>query len=473
MLIEDEETEASKSSAVDQHKEILAYETGKIPISNKAFVLANSLRLHRKTIPNIRRQRPASAMGNLEEPSTSKSTVMPKLYVRSLHKIATPETKEGLALLPSTMLRGPLESRRHKRPLYQTGSLALVAKVEERRSVPRSVTSQTVHKPVCIRSKENELRSEEEPDISEPLAEIDETAGKVAGVWMWLDTLLTAKTKATETPHSALQTFRIEAREKASRGFTRSKTPKMITMLEEKVSRLQHLVQDIEETEVWHPPTETSRPVEVYAEKRPGYSFYSVSRPALKTTQQIKSKFGDNKTRQTPTKETSFSQTTVLPKLRRRYVRYKPNECAAKSVEKLTANLEAATQYLQSVMSPGRLTELLTKIQSEKTPTDAMAKLEEALLQAAQKARDGENEPSPYVCGTPRPSQVPITQWRMLGIPRRSQNRQSVMFHSIHRGVHCRYALLAQSGFHKQNLSIAAHLTRMDLVDCINNSIQQ
>ncbi|KAF7259354.1 hypothetical protein EG68_03454 [Paragonimus skrjabini miyazakii] len=609
MLTEDEETEASKSSAVDQHKKILAYETGKIPITNKAFALANSLRLHRKTIPNIQRQRPASAVGNLEEPSTLRSTVTPKLYVRSLRKTATPETKEVLALLPSTMFRGPLKSRRHKRPLYQTGSLALVAKVGERRSVPQSVTPQTAQKPIYIRHderpvhlasgrtvqmqasvrasaatesklsvrrakvlltrqrrtnslmldslqqvkplhgeqvltadvlesmiriessrgsyrteekeldskvrksdgiiatpipstqsilsnlvsssesspqhtstskikpKEIELRSEEEPDISEPLAEIDETTNKAAGVWTWLDTLLTAKTKAAETPHSVLQAFRIEAREKAKSGFARSKTPKMITMLEEKVSRLQHLVQDIEETEVWHPPTETSRPAERKTpptdDKRPGYSFYSVTVPAFKKAQQIKSKRGDSKTYQTLTKETDLTQTRVLPKLRRRFIRYKPNEYAVTSVEKMTANLDTATQYLQSVLPPGRLTELLTKIQSEKTPTDAMTTLEEALLQAAEKARDAENEPSPYVRGTPRPSQVPITQWRMLGIPKRSQNRQPDTFHSIYRGVHCRYALLAHNGFHKQNLSIAAHLARMDLVDCINKSIQQ
>ncbi|KAF6768583.1 hypothetical protein AHF37_05463 [Paragonimus kellicotti] len=524
MLTEDEETEASKSSAVDQHKKILAYETGKIPITNKAFVLANSLRLHRKTIPNIQRQRPASAVGNLEEPSTSKSTVTPKSYVRSLREIATPETKEVLALLPSTMLRGPLKSRRHKRPLYQTGSLALVAKVGERRSVSQSVTPQTVQKAIYIKhdkrpvhlasgrtvqmqasvrasaatefklsvrrakvlltrqrrtnsltldslqqvkplrsqqiltadvlesmiriessheshrteetkldskvkksdgitatpipstqsivsnlvssnesspqhtstskikSKEVELRSEEEPDISEPLAEIDDTTSKAAGVWTWLDTLLTAKTKAAETPHSVLQAFRIEAREKASRGFARPKTPKMITMLGEKVSRLQHLVQDIEETEVWHPPTETSRPVERktpptgdrYSDKRPGYSFHSVTAPAFKKAKQIKPKLGDNKTHQTLTNETDLSQTTVLPKLRRRFIRYKPNEYAVTSVEKMTANLDTATQYLQSVLPPGRLTELLTKIRSEKTPTDAMATLEEALLQAAQ-----------------------------------------------------------------------------------------
>ncbi|KAF5403848.1 hypothetical protein PHET_02848 [Paragonimus heterotremus] len=609
MLTEDEETEASKSSAVDQHKKILAYETGKIPITSKAFALANSLRLHRKTIPNIQRQRPASAVGNLEEPSTLKSTVTPKLYVRSLRKTTTPESKEVLALLPSMMLRGPLKSRRHKRPLYQTGSLALVAKVGERRSVPQPVTPQTAQKPIYIghderpvhlasgrtvqmqapmrasaatesklsvrrakvlltrqrranflipdslqqvkslhseqiltadvlesmiriessrgsykteetkldskvkkfdgrtttpipstqsilsnlassnesspqrtptskfKSKEIELRSEEEQDISEPLAEIDETTNKVAGVWTWLDTLLTAKTKAAETPHSVLQAFRIEAREKASSGFARSKTPKMITMLEEKVSRLQHLVQDIEETEVWHPPTEMSRPAErktpPTGDKRPGYSFYSVTAPAFEKSQQIKTKHDDSKKYQTLAKEKDLPQTRVLPKLRRRFIRYKPNEYAVTSVEKMTANLDTATQYLQSVLPPGRLTELLTKIQSEKTPTDAMTTLEEALLQAAEKARDAENELSPYARGTPRPSQVPITQWRMLGIPTRSQNRQPDTFRSTYRGVHCRYALLAHNGFHKQNLSIGAHLARMDLVDCINKSIQQ
>ncbi|CAH8565996.1 unnamed protein product [Dicrocoelium dendriticum] len=43
----------------------------------------------------------------------------------------------------------------------------------------------------------------------------------------------------------------------------------------------------------------------------------------------------------------------------------------------------------------------------------------------------------------------------------------------MHREAHCRYAMLAQKGFHKQDISIAAHLARMDLVECINKTIQQ
>lgn len=78
-----------------------------------------------------------------------------------------------------------------------------------------------------------------------------------------------------------------------------------------------------------------------------------------------------------------------------------------------------------------------------------------------------------HIRGSPRPPGIPPGQWHLIGTSKELNKLQTDNFHQINKGVHCRYALLAQKGFHKQGLSIAAHLARMELVECINKAIQQ
>ncbi|KER33390.1 hypothetical protein T265_12614 [Opisthorchis viverrini] len=306
---------------------------------------------------------------------------------------------------------------------------------------------------------------------------------KKSGVWNWFDNLVQAKTAASKA--SSVQ---VDPERKRQQSFIKLKPIKLLRALEAKVTRLQHLVENIQEcptlsiatlhtdsdqtSDVSSTPTESV--VDFMLPRRVGENFFSptIARPH-KQEKLGKQRSSVKRLLRHKQADPELSQLAGLSRTRRR-LKKSTDLPTITSVEELTANLDTVTRYLKSVMPPGNLTRLLAQLRNEKTSAEAVAELEGALIDAAQKARNSEADAQlDFVRLSSRPSKIPLSQWKVLDIPQKIERGPSDMFQSETQGVHCRYAQLARKGFHKQDLSIAAHLTRMELVNCINKAIQE
>ncbi|TGZ59503.1 hypothetical protein CRM22_009011 [Opisthorchis felineus] len=306
---------------------------------------------------------------------------------------------------------------------------------------------------------------------------------KKSGVWNWFDNLVQAKNAASKA--SAVQ---VDPGRMRQQSFIRLKPIKLLQALEAKVTRLQHLVENIQECPTLStatlptdsdqssdvPVTTTESVVDFMLPRKVGESFFSPTTARPHKHEKLgKRRSSVKKLLSQRQADPELSQLAGLSRTRRR-LKKSTDLPTRTSVEKLTANLDTVTRYLKSVMPPGNLTRLLAQLRSEKTSAEAVAELEGALIEAAQKARileaDAQTE---FVRLSSRPSKIPLSQWYVLDIPQKIERSPSDMFQSETQGVHCRYAQLARKGFHKQDLSIAAHLTRMELMNCINKAIQE
>ncbi|CAI2738637.1 unnamed protein product [Dicrocoelium dendriticum] len=527
-----DEGEESKSSTYEDSKQILAYETGKIPISHRGFAIANALSLRRKTLPTIQRRQPSKTFDSIDEILMPlKSPTLPKLRGRSLSRMAPQQSREVLTLTPLRTVDAADKSN----IVYQPRSLALVAKVGETQTMPQAVTAALKQKAVTSKEKEKithealesvlevhspvgvsetseftgvqtqmmmteptkqrgssvtkeqtitdlhpvqemeqsmhdvvptivataptsdtmksvtpkagtpveesspvpewhalstsklvsstesiaphetserlkarigvtEAKFEIEPTSSEPVTEFD-SMHKVTGVWTWLDNMLAATARGTTRPHSVLKSVRLEAKKRAMRGYEMTKPIKMIAMLEEKVARLQHLVDDIEETESWHPTmlrAESDRSGERRTFSLDEESFISISQREEKRTVDVATfgrKRGETRRRVQSRKDVqmavglkSITQPSLAKVGAKSYGRGRHFADSIISTETPTADMRAATKYLQAVMPPGHLTRLLAEIRDEKGSPDAVAMLERAFTQAARRTPEAQEQ---------------------------------------------------------------------------------
>ncbi|KAG5447101.1 hypothetical protein CSKR_107605 [Clonorchis sinensis] len=608
---EETEEDTERSEFDEDEARIMAFETGKITITNKGFESANTLSLRRKTIPGVSRQQAAfEKMSRIDETLSPlprlKSPTLPQVRGRAIAHLVLEDRQKVLALLPRSVVKSHLKSGQEMQRLYHTGSLALISADRDAPPSPRPSTPQVPRRPVYKRHKElpvhlarhasptvrspepktrqsqsrsllAKLKTEtispptspweltvredtQEPEIATvppPTAtvasslelteldklelfkppdkdesgissfqtkQLDQTAlnvepssssipvkiiapwerreelqeqflatspeevvvikeSKKSGVWNWFDNLVQAKSAASKA--SAVQ---LDPERRRQQSFIRLKPIKLLQALEAKVTRLQNLVENIQECPTLAiatlptdsdqtsdvPSTTTESVMDFRLPRRVGANFFSPTTARPHKHEKLGKRRGSMK-KLLPHKQADpeLSQLAGLSRTRRR-LRKSTDLPTITSVEKLTANLDTVTRYLKSVMPPGNLTRLLAQLRSEKTSAEAVAELESALIEATQKARTSEADAQlDFVRLSSRPSKIPLSQWKVLDIPQKIERSPSDMFQSETQGVHCRYAQLARKGFHKQDLSIAAHLMRMELVNCINKAIQE
>ncbi|CAL8079742.1 unnamed protein product [Calicophoron daubneyi] len=296
----------------------------------------------------------------------------------------------------------------------------------------------------------------------------DKAQFKPTGVWSWLDQILSVRERDAVIPGATPKT--------ALGKPTKGRVPKLVlNLLEQKVTRITHLVKDVEGTEAITktPDALEAQLAEVRAEierrsstqtKRPhfGQSLLSSLLPGIGKSRLSKPPAGEGFKPELPDRKKGQAAQILR------------STSTATPVEKLPQGLDLATHYLQSVVPPGRLTRLLDNIRSDHVTPDALASLEKALIEAALKAQEAqEGSETDHIRGAPRPGVIRPDEWYKLGLRPEMSRVKRDFFRTVHKSIHCRYALLALRGYHKQDLSIAAHLARMDLMEFINKTIQQ
>ncbi|KAA0184055.1 hypothetical protein FBUS_05939 [Fasciolopsis buskii] len=311
-------------------------------------------------------------------------------------------------------------------------------------------------------------------DEAQRLSEIEEITPKATGVWTWLDTLLASQAKSPTLPVQFYETMPPESKYGALRRLHKRAGTGLISRFEEKGAHLQYLVRNLEDTHMLPCSDRESAPIQIKStedeqpkslqETHRGGPVFTAASPGTQRAEQIRKRLIEKgMLSPVPGRGAHLETEKVAQRTSRDSV----------GINRFATDIEYATKYLQTVFQPGQLTQLLNEIQKGGTSLEALSALEEALIIAANKAEAAEHEEWMHIRGSPRPPGIPPGQWHLIGTSKELNKLQTDNFHQINKGVHCRYALLAQKGFHKQGLSIAAHLARMELVECINKAIQQ